>query len=132
MTDKEVSFKSLVAELVGDIGDLLRHELRLAQAEVSEKVSRLQVGLVSVALGLICALCAMLILLQAVLGFDNLLYISIESGRVAPAQQQLVRWAGIGLAIAEFVQTLVFTYLFVAPVGALLTTQIFHLLIFFK
>ncbi len=41
----------------------------------------------------------MLILLQAVLGFDNLLYISIESGRVAPAKQQLVRRAGIGLAI---------------------------------
>jgi hypothetical protein len=33
-------------------------------------------------------------------------------------------WAGIGLAIAEFVQTLLYTYFFVAPVGALLTTQI--------
>ena len=41
----------------------------------------------------------MLILLQAVLGFDNLLYISIESSRVAPEKQQLVRRAGIGLAI---------------------------------
>jgi hypothetical protein len=33
-------------------------------------------------------------------------------------------WAGIGLAIAELVQTLIYTYFFVAPVGALLTTQI--------
>ncbi len=41
----------------------------------------------------------MLILLQAVLGFDNLLYISIESSRVRPERQQLVRRAGIGLAI---------------------------------
>lgn len=41
----------------------------------------------------------MLILLQAVLGFDNLLYISIESQRVAPDRQQFVRRAGIGLAI---------------------------------
>lgn len=41
----------------------------------------------------------MLILLQAVLGFDNLLYISIESGRVAEERQKYVRWAGIGLAI---------------------------------
>lgn len=41
----------------------------------------------------------MLILLQAVLGFDNLLYISIEASRVAPEKQQLVRRAGIGLAI---------------------------------
>lgn len=40
-----------------------------------------------------------LILLQAVLGFDNLLYISIESGRVAPDRQRYVRRMGIGLAI---------------------------------
>ena len=42
---------------------------------------------------------AMLILLQAVLGFDNLLYISIESKRVAAEKQQMVRRLGIGLAI---------------------------------
>lgn len=33
-------------------------------------------------------------------------------------------WEGIGLMVAELLQTLIFTYLFVAPVGALLTTQI--------
>lgn len=33
-------------------------------------------------------------------------------------------WEGIGLTIGEFFQTLIFTYLYVAPVGALLTTQI--------
>jgi hypothetical protein len=33
-------------------------------------------------------------------------------------------WTGLGLTLAEFVQTLIFTYLFVAPIGALLTTQI--------
>ena len=41
----------------------------------------------------------MLILLQAVLGFDNLLYISIESGRVEASKQQMVRRLGIGLAM---------------------------------
>ncbi len=41
----------------------------------------------------------MLIFLQAVLGFDNLLYISIESKRVAPEEQATVRKWGIGLAI---------------------------------
>jgi len=41
----------------------------------------------------------MLIFLQAVLGFDNLLYISIESGRAPPDQQQRVRRLGIGIAI---------------------------------
>jgi predicted tellurium resistance membrane protein TerC len=41
----------------------------------------------------------MLILLQAVLGFDNLLYISIESKRAPLAKQKFVRQLGIGLAI---------------------------------
>ena len=41
----------------------------------------------------------MLVLLQAVLGFDNLLYISIESQRVAPERQRFVRRMGIGLAM---------------------------------
>ena len=42
---------------------------------------------------------AMLILLQAVLGFDNLLYITIESRRVPPERQRFVRRVGIGLAV---------------------------------
>jgi len=42
---------------------------------------------------------AMLIVLQAVLGFDNLLYISIESKRVPAEHQRAVRRLGIGLAI---------------------------------
>lgn len=41
----------------------------------------------------------MLVLLQAVLGFDNLLYISIESKRVPPEKQSYVRRLGIGMAI---------------------------------
>jgi predicted tellurium resistance membrane protein TerC len=41
----------------------------------------------------------MLILLQAVLGFDNLLYISIESKRVTEDKQAYVRKLGIGMAI---------------------------------
>ena len=41
----------------------------------------------------------MLVLLQAVLGFDNLLYISIESKRVDEDKQSYVRKLGIGLAI---------------------------------
>lgn len=42
----------------------------------------------------------MLVVLQAVLGFDNLLYISIESKRVSADKQSYVRRVGIGLAIA--------------------------------
>ena len=42
---------------------------------------------------------AMLILLQAVLGFDNLLYISLESKRAPAEKQAMVRRLGIGLAV---------------------------------
>lgn len=41
----------------------------------------------------------MLLLLQAVLGFDNLLYISIESKRVGPEKAPMVRRWGIGMAV---------------------------------
>tara|TARA_Y100000588_G_scaffold138459_1_gene152276 strand:- start:28940 stop:29734 length:795 start_codon:yes stop_codon:yes gene_type:complete len=41
----------------------------------------------------------MLVLLQAVLGFDNLLYISLESKRAPAGDQERVRRWGIGLAI---------------------------------
>ena len=41
----------------------------------------------------------MLILLQAVLGFDNLLYISLESKRAPADQQAAVRKLGIGIAV---------------------------------
>ena len=42
---------------------------------------------------------AMLTLLQAVLGFDNLLYISLESKRAPKEKQAMVRRLGIGLAM---------------------------------
>ncbi len=41
----------------------------------------------------------LLILLQAVLGFDNLLYISLESKQAPAAQQRTVRQWGIGIAV---------------------------------
>lgn len=41
----------------------------------------------------------MLIMLQAVLGFDNLLYIIIESKRVEPARQSNLRKTGIWMAV---------------------------------
>jgi predicted tellurium resistance membrane protein TerC len=41
----------------------------------------------------------LLTLLQAVLGFDNLLYISIESKRAPEGRQALVRHLGIGIAV---------------------------------
>ncbi|MEC7582683.1 MAG: tellurium resistance protein TerC [Planctomycetota bacterium] len=58
----------------------------------------------------------MLILLQAVLGFDNLLYISLESKRVEPGSQAMVRKWGIGIAIAL---RLVLLYVLVELIGLL-------------
>ncbi len=42
----------------------------------------------------------LLTLLQAVLGFDNLLYISLESKRAPAAKQAMVRRISIGIAVA--------------------------------
>ena len=42
---------------------------------------------------------AMLVMLQAVLGFDNLLYLSLESKRVEESKQSFVRRLGVGMAI---------------------------------
>ena len=42
---------------------------------------------------------AMLTRLQAVFGFDNLLYISLESRRAPQEEQAMVRYWGIGIAI---------------------------------
>ncbi len=41
----------------------------------------------------------MLIMLQAVLGFDNLLYISLESKKAPEPSRKRVRQQGIGIAI---------------------------------
>lgn len=42
----------------------------------------------------------LLVLLQAVLGFDNLLYISLEAKRAPLEKQAMIRRTGIGIAIA--------------------------------
>jgi len=61
---------------------------------------------------------AMLILLQAVLGFDNLLYISIESKRAPEQRQQFVRRLGIGLAIGLRIALLYIVMTIIEQVGA--------------
>jgi len=56
----------------------------------------------------------MLILLQAVLGFDNLLYISLESKKAPEADQQRVRKRGILIAI---VLRIVLLFILVSIIG---------------
>jgi len=56
----------------------------------------------------------LLVLLQAVLGFDNLLYISLESKKAPKDQQKRVRQIGIGIAIAL---RIVLLFILVAVIG---------------
>ena len=56
----------------------------------------------------------MLIMLQAVLGFDNLLYISLESKRAPKEKQRYVRKLGIGLAVLLRIVMLFFVVRLVA------------------
>lgn len=62
----EPSLGQLVSDLISDLGQLVRQELRLAQAELSDKLKQAQNGAYAIVTGLLVAFCALLILLQAV------------------------------------------------------------------
>ena len=59
------SFGALFSDLASGVATLVRQELRLAQAEGSEKLSHAAIGVASILDGLLIATCALLILLQA-------------------------------------------------------------------
>jgi uncharacterized membrane protein YqjE len=68
------SVGELLRGLMTDVTLLLRQELRLAQAEVSEKLEQAQSGVYAVVTGLLVAFCALLILLQAlVIALSNVM-----------------------------------------------------------
>jgi uncharacterized membrane protein YqjE len=60
------SVASLLRELIAEIGQLFRQELRLAKAETGEKFAQAQHGVIAIVVGLFIAFAALLILLQAV------------------------------------------------------------------
>jgi len=62
----EPSLGQLVSDLISDLGQLVRQELRLAQSELSDKLKQAQNGVYAIVTGLLVAFCALLILLQAV------------------------------------------------------------------
>src|SRR3546814_3525956 len=87
------SIGQLISGLIGDLGHLVRQELRLAQAETSEKLQQAQTGIYAVVTGLLIAFCALLILLQALV---------IALSEIMPA------WAaslsvGVVLALVAFI-----------------------------
>lgn len=83
MTSPDQSFKSLLRELVDDVRQLVRQELRLAQAEASDKVSRARHGATSIVVGAMLGFGALLILLQAlVVALSNVVDPWLASGIV--------------------------------------------------
>lgn len=78
------SLGDLLAGLIHDLGQLVRQELRLAQSEVSDKLTQAQNGIYAVITGLLIAFCALLILLQAVvIALSNVMPASLAAIAVA-------------------------------------------------
>lgn len=89
----ETSFASLLRDLIAEIGQLFRQELRLARAETGENLAHAQKGIVAIIVGLLLASSALLIMLQAVV---------LALSQVVPA------WAasiivGVVVAIVAFI-----------------------------
>lgn len=59
------SFVDNVKSLTRDTGDLIATEVRLAKAEIGEKIDQIQTGLVSVITGLLISFIAVMVLVQA-------------------------------------------------------------------
>jgi uncharacterized membrane protein YqjE len=72
---------------------LVRQELRLAQAEGSEKMSKAMTGLIAIIAGLLVAICALLVLLQA-------LVIALSNYMPAWVASLVV---GVGVALIAFI-----------------------------
>ena len=87
------SVTGLMSDLIADASTLFRQEIRLAQAEGTEKITQAAIGAVAILGGLLVATCALLVLLQA-------LVIAL-SEYMAPALAALV--VGVVVALIAFV-----------------------------
>lgn len=66
------SVTGLFAELTREITSLMRYEIALTRTELSEKISQVQTGVISLAAGALCAYAGLLVLLAAaVIGLSN-------------------------------------------------------------
>lgn len=78
------SLGTLIRELLDDIAELLRQEVRLARAEAGEALERLQTGAVMLVSGLLLGFCALLLLLQAlVVALSNVMQPWLATSLVA-------------------------------------------------
>lgn len=65
MSDDSRSLVSLIGDLTGQVGTLIRTEAKLLRAELSERFTKMGTSAVEVLAGAICLLAALLVLLQA-------------------------------------------------------------------
>lgn len=66
MEPTEKSVGTLLQDLTGDVSNLVRDEVRLAQAEMSEKVNQIIMAVIAIVAGLLLALVSLIILLEGV------------------------------------------------------------------
>ncbi|MCB5203788.1 phage holin family protein [Neorhizobium sp. T786] len=93
------SLPELVTGLVGDISGLFRKELNLAKAEASEKMSHALVGVEAFAAGIVLAICAVGVLLAALV--KGLAAFLITQGMTEPSAGALSSVV-VGVAVALF------------------------------
>jgi len=108
MSSTDPSLTTLLRDLISDLSELIRQELRLAQAETVEKIGRAQTSVVCIAAGLLSAFCGVLILLQAaVIGLAEVMPAWAASLSVGAAMTicavVLMKMGQSGLSPANFV-----------------------------
>jgi hypothetical protein len=92
MAERDEPTRSLLSDLIRSIQTLIRQELRLAQAEGSEKVNQVMAGAVGLVAGLLVAFAALLVLLEAL--------VVALSKFMDPGWASLI--VGIGVAVIGF------------------------------
>jgi uncharacterized membrane protein len=91
---------AIFSDLLGEVTALFRNEIRLAKAEVSEKVSRMVTGLVLTLAGAFLLLLALVFLLEAAVGGLMMLNLSLALsslivGAVILIAGGIVVWLGV-------------------------------------
>jgi hypothetical protein len=91
---------TVFSELIGEIGALVRNEIRLAKAELAQKVRSMAVGLALTVAGLFLLILALVFLLQAAVGGLMLLGLNFALASLAVAVVAIliagaVVWFGI-------------------------------------
>ena len=77
-TDEGRPLAELVGGLAGDLSTLFRKEIQLAKAEASEKLSETLAGVVSLLIGAVLALGALVVLLSGIVALLTAFFVSRE------------------------------------------------------